>query len=74
MTTARPIRNRIDPAASSTATISPQTAITKVLEVTALIEAMTAVMALACLSRSKGKATTEIASATMENMNPTKVP
>src|SRR5436190_23561531 len=51
MTAARPTKNTMVPAASSAATITPQTAITMGLEATALSETATAVAALAGLSK-----------------------
>src|SRR5262249_30859329 len=74
MTAGRPIKKRIAPTASSETTISPQTAIINGLDMTALIEVLTAVAALTSLSKSIGKATTEIANATTAKLNPTTVP
>lgn len=54
--------------------MSPQASIIVRLELTALIETATAVAALAGLSRSNGKATSDTASAVKANRNPRRTP
>ena len=67
---ARPTKNRIALAASSVTTISPQSNITRVLVLTALIEMPIAVAVLVGLSKSSGNPTTEIDNAANAKITP----